>query len=135
MMSPYIKYQWKSQHPSRRHHHLRTISRLKLELPLSACYLIDRLSLGALGPTSRYSNMDDMMRKKSITLTMLQDIYHHFRDCLIHLSVMRSPLFHQLDLCNLHAELSLKHRRSKKKKKRKRKKQDRTMKWFPLIYS
>ena len=139
MMPAYIKYQWKSQRASilRRPHHFR-----RLKLPLSANYLIlhfDRLFLGALGRTSRYNNMDDMTKKKSTTLT-IHDIYHHFRDCLIHLLV-RSPLFRQLDLRNLHAELSLKLRRIKNRKNRRKrrrrkrkKKQDRTMKWFHLIY-
>ena len=119
-----------------RPHHLRNISRPKL--PLSASYLIlhfDRRFL-ARGRMSRYNNMDVMMRKKSTTLTMQRDIYHHFLDYLIHQSVMRSPLFRQLDPLNLHAELSLKLRKSKnRKRRRKRKKQDRTTKWFHLIYS
>ena len=128
MMPAYIKYQWKS-HFLRRHR-LRTIGSYLI-------LYIGHQFLGALGRRSRYNNMDDMMRKKSITLTMLRDIYHHFRDCLIHLLVMRSPpLFRQLDLRNLHAELSLKLRRSKnrKRRRRRRRKQDRTMKWFHLIY-
>jgi hypothetical protein len=88
MMPAFIKYQSKSRRAIflRRHPYLHAMSRLKL--PLSASYLIlhfDHLFLEALGRTFRYSSMDDMMRKKSTTLTMLRDIYHHFRDCLIHL--------------------------------------------------